>query len=284
MNKKERKLFSPVRVRRRSTFKNILLGFIAFVAVFAVVAVFYVSKSGVPEKKEEENVSKVIETTKPNFDDRETYKNVTANFLLMSISSSTTIESGEKEIYFMQIAHADAYTGQIKLCPIAAKQSYVDAYNEGGAYAVTKLVAEEYNIKLEKYICSNENTFALAVNYMGGVEYDVPDRLEYRTPDITLILTPGKQTLKGEVLIKYLKYFKSIDISKQNEIIRAFIDGCFTQENFKDPMKVYQGILSSLVGNTNISVYDAADNLKYVRTIVENKRNRVITVSSVEEF
>lgn len=284
MNKKERKMFSPVRVRRGNTFKNILLGFIAFAAVFAVVAVFYLSKTGMVDKKEPDNISKEVETTKPNFDDRETYKNVNANFLLMSISSSTTTESGEKEIYFLQIAHADAYTGQIKLCPIAARQSYVDAYNEGGAYAVTKLVAKEYNIKLEKYICSNENTFALAVNYMGGMEYDVPDRLEYRTPDITLILTPGKQTLKGEVLIKYLKYFKSMDLSKQNEIIRTFIDECFTQENFKDPMKVYQGILSSLLGNTNISVYDAADNLKYVRTIVDNKRNRVITVSSVEEF
>ena len=284
MNKKERKLFNPVRVRRVSTFKNILLGFIAFAAVFAVVAVFYLSKTGVTDKKEPDSISKTIETTKPNFDDRETYKNVTANFLLMSISSSATIESGEKEIYFLQIAHADAYTGQIKLCPIATKQSYIDAYNDGGAYAVTKLVAKEYNIKLEKYICSNENTFALAVNYMGGMEYDVPDRLEYRTPDITLILTPGKQTLKGEVLIKYLKYFKSTDLAKQNEIIRSFIDECFTQENFKDPMKFYQGILSSLLGNTNISVYDAADNLKYVRTIVDNKKNKVITVSSVEEF
>lgn len=280
-----RKLFDPVRVRRISKVKYYLLGFAAFIAIFAVVALFYLSKTGQLSTLDTNDTNTdVISREIPAFENRESYKNVKGNFLLMCISSSTTMETGEKEVYFLAIAHADAYDGQIKICPLAVKQSYIDEYNENGPYAVTKKIAKEYNIKLDKYICSNENTFALAVNNMGGFEINLKERIEYRTPDLTLIITPGKQTLKGETFIKYLKYKKDTNLSENTKLLCTFINNCLTKDNYEKGIEVYKSVQSDLLGNTNISFYDAADNIKYFRFIVENDKSKVIAVSSVEEF
>ncbi|MCQ2479537.1 MAG: LCP family protein [Clostridia bacterium] len=268
-----------------SKMKNYLVGFGAFIAIFAIVAVFYLSKTGkLGNIDTNEPSNDIISREIPAFENRDSFKNVKGNFLLMCISSSITMESGDKEVYFLAIAHADAYDGQIKICPLAVKQSYIDEYNENGPYAVTKKIAKEYNIKLDKYICSNENTFALAVNNMGGFEMDIKERVEYRTPDMTLIITPGKQTLKGETFVKYLKYKKDTNLSENTKLLCTFISNCLTKENYEKGIEVYKSVQSDLLGNTNISFYDAADNIKYFRFIVENDKSKVVAVSSVEEF
>ncbi len=282
---KGRKLFDPVRVSRVSTFKNYLIGFIAFIAVFAIVAVFYLSKTGKLNTVDADTPETDIASREiPAFENRDSYKNIKGNFLITCISSSKTMETGEKEVYFLAIAHADAYSGQIKICPLSVKQSYIDEFNENGPYALTKKIASEYNIKLDKYICSNENTFALAVNNLGGFEYNIKERIEYRTPDMTLILTPGKQTLKGESFIKYLKYLKDTNLSQNTKLLCSFINNCLTKENYEKGIELYKTVQSDLLGNTNISFYDAADNIKYFRFIVENNKSKVVAVSSVEEF
>ena len=285
MKEKETKLFNPVRVRNTSKLKSFLIGFFAFIFVFAVAGAFYISKNGTAEVDSIiKKVGGVFESKNTDDDTTAAYSNVKENFLLMSISSAKTEETGEKDIYFMAVAHADAGTGKIKFLPIAPKQSYIDLYEEGGAEAVTKAVAKELNIKMDKYIASNENTFAIAVNYMGGFEYDLPERIEYRTPDLTLILTPGKQTIKGEVLIKYFKYLKNQSLKKQGEILCLMIEEYFSQGNFENAMTIYKGVLSGLSAESNISFVEAADNLKYVKTVIDNKKVKAVTVSSVEEF
>lgn len=285
MNKKETRLFNPVRVRRTSKLKNFLIAFTAFILVFSIAGGLYIYKNGTSGV---DNIIKkagsIFESDETEQAAPETYKNVSANFLIMSISSAVTQETGNKEIYFIAIAHADAEKGKIKILPIAAKPSYIYIYNEGGAEAVTKEVAKEYNIKIDKYIASNENTFALAVNYMGGLEYDVPERVEYRTADLTLILTPGKQTIKGEVLLKYIKYLKSFGLPKQSEILCLMMNEYFTPGNFENAMQIYKGLITNISGESNISFVETADNLKYIKTITDNKNVKAVTVSSVEEF
>lgn len=284
MSRKDTRLFNPVRVRSGNKLKTVLTGVAAFILVFLIAGTVYVSKNGSDGAKDIiKKISTVFEFSKRDKTLGKAFKNAKTNILLMSISSEKTEESGEKEIYFMAIAHADASTGQLKFFPIKAKREYLKYYEEGGPDAVTKVVAKEYNIKMEKYIASDENTFALAVNYMGGLQYTVPERVEYRTKDLTLILTPGKQIIKGEVLIKYLKYFKTIDLSKQGEILCVMVKDYFTKENFDDAMKIYKGVLTNLSDNSNISFIETADNLDCVKTIVDNSK-KVTTVSSVKEF
>lgn len=285
MNKKETRLFNPVRVKRTSKLKSFLIAFTAVILVAAIAGGFYIYKNGTTGANNIlKKVSGIFENEKSEKSAPVLYENVNENFLLMSVSTSETQETGTKEIYFMAIAHADAGTGQIKILPINPKPNYLSLYESGGPEAVTKAVAQEYKIDMDKYISSDENTFALAVNYMGGFEYNVPERVEYRTADLTLILTPGNQTIKGEVLLKYLKYFKTTSISKQGDILCLMVEEYFTPGNFENAMDIYKGIISNLSGTSNISFVETADNLKYLKTVTDNTDVKAVTVSSVGEF
>lgn len=153
MNKKDTRLFNPVRVRGGNKLKTVLTAVIAAVLVFLVAGTVYVSKNGTAEAKNViKKISTVFEFSKKDKNNGKSFVNARTNILLMSVSSEKTEESGEKEIYFMAIAHADASTGQIKFCPLKVKREYLKYYEDGGPDAVTKAVAKEYKIKMEKYL------------------------------------------------------------------------------------------------------------------------------------
>ncbi len=287
MRKKENLLFNPVRVKQNNKLKSILMGLVAFLVVFAIIGVIYIAKNGTDStNKFIKKIGLFFEpsNSSENKELLPDYTGKTSNILLMSVSSSKTEETGMREIYFLVIAHADVQSGQIKLLPVMPKPEYIVKYEEGGESAIVNAVSTDYGIKFDKYISSDENTFPLAINYMGGVEYNVSDRIEFRNQDMTLILTPGKQTLKGEVLIKYLKYLKETDLKKQGEMFCTIMDNFLTEENYKDAMKKYAGVLDSLSGNSNISYIDAADNLKYIEPFIKNSGDKAVVVNSVKEM
>lgn len=280
MNKKDNRLFNPVRVQRKGRWKYIILGFVAFIIVFGSGTLVYLSS-----KVDSFNIDRIMTVFEK--DSQGSFSVASdaqdATILFMSISSTKTIETGKKEIYFMVLVKADVSASQLKICPIEVKDSYLQIYETGGETEVMNAVSKDYGIAVDRYVSSNENTFALAINYMDGVEYLVPDRVEYRTEDLTLILTPGNQTIRGESLLKYLKYFKETDLSGQADLFCAMAENYITPENMEDPMKIYKGVLGELSGNSNISFVDTADNLDIIESIAE-KENKAVAVSSVADL
>ncbi|MBQ8783677.1 MAG: LCP family protein [Clostridia bacterium] len=281
MSKKDERLFNPVRVQKKGRWKYIILGFVAFILVFGSGTLVYLSS-----KVDSFNLDKIMSVFEKDSQDEGSLSGNTgdATILFMSISSTKTAETGEKEIYFMVLAKADASDAEVKICPIQVKNSYLKSYEAGGENEVMNAVSADYGIEIDRYVSSNENTFALAINYMDGVEYTVPERIEYRTEDLTLILTPGKQTIRGESLLKYLKYFKEAGLSGQADLFCAMAENYITPENMEDPMKIYKGVLGELSGNSNISFVDTADNLDVIELIAQKEGAKAVAVSSVEEL
>lgn len=281
MKEKEPRRFTFEKVSRKSKWKGIVLGFAAFILVFGVAAGAYLyTKTDFVGKE------KIMA-----FFDRATDKETSesgaakeATILFMSISSEDTLESGKKEIYFMVLAHADTKQKQIRFCPLKVKDSYLKSYEQGGESEIVTALEKEYDIKIDRYVSSNENTFALAINYMGGLQYTVSEAVTYRTPDLTLILTPGYQTLKGENLLKYLKYFKDTDLSKQGELFCRMTENYLTEKNMEKAMQLFKGVLSNLADNTDVSYVDMADNLDSVEVFVNNPGANTQTVASVDEL
>lgn len=280
MNKKDQRLFNPVRVQRKGRWKFIVLGFVAFSLIFGSATLVYLSS-----KVDSFGIDKIMSVFEKDSQEDEAFatKQGSATILLTSISSYETAESGSREMYFLVIAKADAKTSTVSFCPLPVKDSYVKEFETGGGAQLVNTVASEYGIEIDRFVSSDENTFALAINYMDGLEFNVPERVEYRTEDLTLILTPGRQTIKGESLLKYLKYFKEADLSAQGELFCAMVENYITEENMEDPMKIYKGVLSELSGNSNISFVDAADNLDVIEKIAL-KEDNAITVSSVDQL
>ena len=281
MSKKDERLFNPVRVQKKGMWKYIILGFVAFIIIFGSGTLAYLSS-----KVDSFNIDRIMSVFEKDSQDEESLSGKTgdATILFMSVSSTKTAETSEKEIYFMVLAKADADDGEIRICPIPVKDSYLKSFEAGGENEVVNAVSRDYGIDIDRYVSSDEHTFALAITYMDGVEYTVPERIEYRTEDLTLILTPGRQTIKGESMLKYLKYFKENGLEGQADLFCAMAENYFTPENMENPMKIYKGVLGELSGNSNISFVDTADNLDVIELIAQKEGPKAVGVKSVDEL
>lgn len=280
-NKKDERIFNPVKVQKKGRWKWILLGILSFVLVFGAATLFYLS-----DKLDSFGLGEVMELFEKDsgITDSADSADVSATILFMSVSSAKTEESGRNEIYFLVLANADIKSKTVRFCPLPVKDSYIDAYESGSENGICEAVSKEYGTSIDRYVSSNENTFALAINYMGGLQYDVPQRVEYRTKDLTLILTPGKQTIKGESLVKYLKYCKENDAARQGDLFCSMVNEYVTEENAEKAMNLYKGVLEELGSNSNISFIDTADNLKYIKLIAEKKDKKAESVSEIKNL
>ncbi len=281
MSKKDERLFNPVRVQSKGRWKLFLLGFVAFIVVFGSTTLVYLSS-----KVDSFSLDRIMNIFEKDFQEESAFsgKEGEATILFTSISSGDTVESGKKEMYFLVLAKVDASDGEIRICPLPVKDSYIQSFESGGENEVVNAVSNDYNIKIDRFVASNENTFALAINYMDGLEYTVEKRIEYRTDDLTLILTPGRQTIKGESLLKYLKYFKQEGLEGQADLFCAMVNNYFVEENMQDPMKIYKGVLGELNGNSNISFVDTADNLDVISIIASKEDMKAVAVKTIDEL
>lgn len=152
---------------------------------------------------------------------------------------------------------------------------------EGGAGKLVSAVEQKEGVKINKYVGSDAETFALAINYMDGLEYTVDKRIEYRNNNYTLILTKGSQTIKGETLIKYFRYCKTLGtdgMRTQGKLICAMLDSYITDENVENGSKIYQKLLANLDSNSDISFFEAAEAMATVKAFCNSPNRQQSTI------
>ena len=194
------------------------------------------------------------------------------------------------EMYFLHIIEADMDNCVLKVRPLnpdgksADGKPYVQILKESGAGKLVSAVAQKENTEIAKYAGSTAETFALAINYMDGLPYNVNERIEYRTDEYTLILTQGNQTIKGETLIKYFRYCKTLGtegMRTQGKLVCAMLDSFINPKNVENGSIIYQKLLSKLDSNSDISFFEAAEAMATVKAYCnsENRQPSTIIIS-----
>lgn len=183
------------------------------------------------------------------------------------------------EIYFMAMVDANMKRQSFKVYPLKTDNpDYTKALSTGGYKELISKVESAEGIKIDRYIASDTDTFALAINYMGGLEYTVDERIEYRTDDYTLILTKGDQTIKGETLLKYFRYCKTLDaqtgLQQQGDLICAMIDEYITSENVEKGDTIYEKVLSKINSKSDISYIEASKALQMLKLLCESDKRQ----------
>lgn len=183
------------------------------------------------------------------------------------------------EIYFMAMVDANMKRQSFKVYPLKTDNpDYIKALSTGGYKELISKVESAEGIKIDRYIASDTDTFALAINYMGGLEYTVDERIEYRTDDYTLILTKGDQTIKGETLLKYFRYCKTLDaqtgLQQQGDLICAMIDEYITSENVEKGDTIYEKVLSKINSKSDISYIEASKALQMLKLLCESDKRQ----------
>ncbi len=188
----------------------------------------------------------------------------------------------KSEIYFLAVINADMEKPGFEVYPINPDNAdYISALTTGGEKGLVAAVESAEGISVDKYVASNTDTFALAINSMGGLEYTVSNRIDYKTEDFTLILTAGAQTIKGETLLKYFRYLKTLGndgLRQQGELICSMLDSYVTAENVEQGDKIYERILAKIDSKSDISHLEMSKALQMLKIFCKSDKKQPATV------
>ncbi|MBR6530959.1 MAG: LCP family protein [Clostridia bacterium] len=191
-------------------------------------------------------------------------------------------QSDASDIHFMILVDADMDDRTFRVHPLGTqKPEYLTALATGGHKALIDAVEKNEGVEIDKYVASNPDTFALAINYMGGLEYTVDERIEYRTDDYTLILTQGDQTIKGETLLKFFKYCKALGtdgMRQQGDLVCAMIDNYITAKNVDKGITIYQKVLSKINSASDVSYVEMSSALQMLKLLCASDERQPATV------
>ena len=280
--------FKTSKQDKKSDLLRFFAAFLAFALVFGSISAVVIFRHNQISLKsifsKETTTSDSDETTTEEQNITPTKLSGKTNFLIFCSADDYS------EMYFLHIIEADMDNCILKVRPLnpdgksADGKSYVQILKESGAGRLVSAVAQKENIEIAKYAGSTAETFALAINYMDGLPYNVNERIEYRTDEYTLILTQGNQTIKGETLIKYFRYCKTLGtegMRTQGKLVCAMLDSFINSKNVENGSIIYQKLLSKLDSNSDISFFEAAEAMATVKAYCnsENRQPSTIIIS-----
>lgn len=280
--------FKTSKQDKRGDLMRFFLAFIAFALVFGSISAVVILKHNELSLKsifsKEATTEGGNETTADDQPVSPVKLSGKTNFLIYCSSNDFS------EMYFIHIIEADMDNCVIKDRPLNPDgkttdgKTYVQLLKESGAGKLVSAIEEKEGVKISKYVGSNAETFALAINYMDGLEYTVDERIEYRNSAYTLILTKGNQTIKGETLIKYFRYCKTLGVDgmrTQGKLVCAMLDSYINDNNVDKGTRIYQRLLSNLDSDSDISYFEAAEAMPTVKAFCdsENRQNSTIIIN-----
>ena len=250
---------------KKGDIRRFVIAFAAFAIVFGTISFIVILKHNNLSFREIFGDKTVSDTNVSSevSEQSTTLKPISGECRFLLYCSDTDIN----ELYFLQMIDVNLSTKKIRILPLNPNgksdsgMSYTEILKKEGGRALADAVEKDENCTITKYIGSNENTFALAINYLNGVEYDVQNRVEYHSDDFTLILTKGKQTIKGETLIRFFRYCKTLGsegMSTQGNLLSAMLEQYVNDENIEKSSTLIQKVMSKLNSDTDISYVEAS--------------------------
>ncbi len=280
MFKKDHK-FKTTKQDNRGSLLRFFYAFIAFALVFGTISAVVILKHNDISFEDifsDKSTTVTVENSTTDNDIVDLNKELTgrANILLYCA------EQDSSAIHFLIMVDADMDDRTFRVHPLGADNpEYLKALSTGGYKDLIAAVEQHEGVKIDKYAASNPDTFALAINYMGGLEYTVDERIEYRTDDYTLILTKGDQTIKGETLLKFFKYCKTLDtqgMRQQGELVCAMIDNYITAKNVEKGITIYQKVLSKINSASDVSYVEMSSALQMLRLLCDSEERQPASV------
>lgn len=271
--------FKTEKQNQKGSIMRFICAFLAFALVFGSISAVVILKHNNVSLKD--IFSKKNTQTETQTDVSETQvipKEIggSANFLLYCTSKDGN------ELYFTVIVTADMDGKTFKVRPVNPDvPEYISEYKKGGYKSLVAAVEKHENVKIDKYVASDRDTFALAINYMDGLEYAIDKRVEYRTSEFTLILTRGNQTIKGETLMKYFRYAKTLGnegLKIQGDLICAMLDNYINSENTEKGLKIYQRVLSKINSDSDISYIEASKGIEALKVLCRSEDRKPATI------
>lgn len=198
----------------------------------------------------------------------------TKDLHFISVPRDTRVTMTDDMIQYLEdndayVPNRNGVYGQCKLTEVHAY-----AGNDNRCTFSVTMLEDLLDIKIDYYVKVDLSAFREIVDAVGGVDFNVEDRLYYVDPyqDLYIDLYPGMQHLDGEKaeqLVRFREGYAQKDLKRievQQQFIQALIEKVCSSEtlmnNLDDLVKVALDCTES-----NISVSEALKYVKYVKDL-----------------
>lgn len=181
------------------------------------------------------------------------------NYLLLCTADASN------EVRFAVMLNADMESLTLSISPISSDRiltysgctgTLAQQLDFGGEKQLTGALEAVDGIKIDKYIRSTDSNFKSLINSFGGFETTVEEAIDVRSDKLTAIIGAGKQTMTGDTLLKYIRYYEN-EPEMQARIIAELVEQEITPANFKKADSYYTKIINLV--SSDISVVDFAE-------------------------
>ena len=144
-------------------------------------------------------------------------------------------------------------------------------YGVGGINGVSKTVTLLTGLKINYYVQFNVGTFGKLVDLLGGVEFDVPQNMNYDDPtqDLHIHLKKGKQILNGEDAESMVRFrgYPQADLRRvevQQDLLKELIKQKLSAEYITKVPSIYTELKDDIKCNMSVT-----DMLSYGKSMLK---------------
>lgn len=164
------------------------------------------------------------------------------------------------------------------------KSTLYEFYRTGGTLQAVKAAENAMDVKIDKYMKFDNDSLAVMIDMLGGVQYDVPYNLIYDNTGggEDTIIKQGSQYLDAGLFIKTITFPNF----KNGEEERARVTGTLVTDMLKTNItpnvrnnldSMFSEIINSSV-ETNITAYDYKDKKEALKYLIDPEQDNIVTL------
>lgn len=197
------------------------------------------------------------------------------------------------ELRFAWLVNVEMPGRRAAVCALDLNRKLGEGYDDSirqvfASKGVKKLVEEmeaEFEINIDGYIGSEEESFKSMINSLGGIDITVPEQISYRSGDFALILVKGKQNMKGDTLFRYIRYLCTLgedSLDLQADAMSEMLAYVFRPSNLNKCDGIFSRISNTL--ETDLTIVDYSSAKSGIEILVEEGFASIRTVEKPEKL
>lgn len=265
MSRKSTFSFKTEKERQRQKTKRFLVGFFSFLIAFACFSTLYLlitydfDLSPLLNARGEEETS---EPTEPA--SKFAPGSAPSHFLLFCTDSELL------ELRFVVVVRVNMNEKVFTVCSLSenervsvegVNETFLQHYLDGGAKRLVAAVERFNGIKIDKHIATSDNGFKKAVNSVGQFKLTLSEQINYRKSDFSIMLIEGEQKLRGDDLLKYMRYCKYIGdegLDLQAEAVGMMLTQYINTENLAKSDALFSSVINNVESDITVMDFKSA--------------------------
>lgn len=279
-------IFRTKKERSQKQLKRFSLAIAGFIVVFGSVSLLYFLKTYNFDIKAALGATETSVSQTQSVQPPRVGESVTDLLLYCSAADKS-------ELYFVSVVRVMMPQGKVCICSLSPNDTAVQngksetlggAYTRGGVKALKAAVESLGDVHIKRYLGSTESTFKSTVNYLGGFDIDVKAGVEYRG-DFDLLLVRGEQELKGDTLLKYIRYLGTLGqdgMLAGAGVLGEVISSALSPDYSERSQSIYSRIANTL--DTDISIVDFSGASTALNSLMQKDGAQYICTAGLEEL